>query len=326
MSHARRTPITLSAALMLGVALGLAGPWEKQVSGNEVPVPARESNAANDAGATTASAAAESSSARTAASSSSNAYAAAWELLRDGKLTRKERRNLESDLLEEWAKVDLRAALHAAFEEDWTISEDPFDLLPLEALQEEIRRQSDLVWALISSREYGLHTRELRTAWIRVCAAERPLEVLSRLQEIPPDVRASAVWRVVVATRRAADHPFDQPAAGTDEVVAAILAMRGSPYEAAAMAGLAVGIASVTEASKLSALLLNPPDPALRDLYLRAYAMEVEYESIEGRQVARDLLPPEICAEVEALLGSPFIRIDGVVFPLTEHQPPLPGK
>lgn len=325
MHSARRTLITLSAALLLGVTLGLAGPWGKEATRNESP-PARGVSAADDAGSANASGAAVASSVRTAAPSSSKACAAAWELLKDGKLRREERRQPEATLLREWSKVDLRAALLADFERSSGNRDDPFDSLPLDAYLE-VETQTDLLWELVLSREYGLHTRKLRREWINATARRDPLEILRRLPELPPDVRAGAVCRAVADSHRFADFPpKHRPAAGKEEVIAAVLGLRGSPYEAAAMAGLAGGIASIEEASELSGLLLNPPDPALRDVYLMAYAMEVEHGSSGGRQVALDILPAEVRAEVEALLGSPSIQIHGLVFPLTERVPLPPGE
>lgn len=308
MSATRRTPVTISAALLLGVAFGFAGPWGKEMTRNEGPPP-------SDAGSATASAAAGGSSARTAASSSANAYAAAWELLKDGKLRREERRQLESTLLREWSKVDLRAALHAAFEGDCSDRDDPFVFLPMDASLE-VGTQADLLWELVLSREYSLHTRRLRREWINITARKDPLEILRRLPEMPPDVRALAVCRAVADSHRFAG--LYRPAAGKEEVIAAVLKLRGSSYEAAAMAGLAGGISSITETSELSGLLLNSPDPALRDVYLKAYAIKVEHGSDGGRQVALDILPAETRAEVEALSGSPSIQIQGVLFPLTD--------
>lgn len=325
MHTARRTPITLSAALLLGVALGIAGPWGKRVPRDEIAVNVREASAAKDGGSATAGAAAASSSAPKAAASSSNAYAAAWESLKDGTLRREERRQLGATLLREWSKVDLRAALHAAFERDQGDRDDPFESSRLDAYLE-VATQSDLLWELALSGEYGLHTRRLRREWIDVTARRDPLEILRRLPEMPPDMRAGAVGTAVAYSHHFADFPRDRPAAGKEEVIAAVLELRGSPYEAAAMAGLAGGVASITEASELSGLLLSPPDPALRDVYLKAYAMEIEHGSSGGRQVALDILPAEVRAEVEGLLGSPSLRIHGLVFPWSEPVTPSSGK
>jgi hypothetical protein len=74
--------------------------------------------------------------------------------------------------------------------------------------------------------------------------------------------------------------------------------------EAAVMQGYAGGIASVTETSELSALLLNPPDPAMREIYLMAYAMEIRMGSGASRQIGLGMLPADLKAEVESRLDS----------------------
>ncbi len=132
------------------------------------------------------------------------------------------------------------------------------------------------------------------------------LEVLRRLPEMPPDVRAGAVLEVIATT-----HRLGQPAPGKEEVVAAVSAFRGTPDEAAVMQGYAGGIASVTETSELSALLLDPPDPAMREIYLMAYAMEIRLGSGASRQVGLGMLPPDLKAEVESRLDSAWSGIDG---------------
>jgi hypothetical protein len=311
MPSARRTPLTLAAALLLGVALGLAGPREKRRSNEAATVrPEGAVATVTDAGTAVPRAGEKSLSVPGSAAATSDAYADAWELLKDGTLSRQERRSTESNLLKEWAKVDLPAALEAAIraasEGHWMDPDAYFVLSPLDACTEGIERQGDLVWDLIASREYGLHTRQLRKKWIHVFAEERPLEVLRRLPEMPPDVRAGAVLEAVATT-----HRLGQPAPGKEEVVAAVLAFRGTPDEAAVMQGYAGGIASVTESSELSALLLDPPDPAMREIYLMAYAMEIRMGSSASRQVGLGMLPPDLKAEVESRLDSAWSGIDG---------------
>lgn len=300
MNPACRNSITLAAALLLGVALGLglAGLPEKKPAPEVLPsstapsvpvVPAAGYDSSSDGLA--------SSTTRTAEVSPPDAYAAAWELLQQRDLRRSERQKLESALLAEWGKVDLRAALHAQFaampngDED-----DPFQAR-FGPCSEEVGRQPDLVWKLISSREYGLHTRLLRAEWIDSCAGRQPLEVLRCLPDLPVEDRAEAIEMAIYYT-----HRRSQPAPGKDEVVTAVLALRGTPDEAAVLEGFAMGLARVTETSELGTLLLDPPTPELREVYLMAYA-----EAIDGGGALRenphlDSLPPDLRAEVEAVM------------------------
>lgn len=296
MPPARRTLITLSAALLLGVALGLAGPREKKPAPEVATPPAAASvPAAPAAGPASSRDGSASSSARSAAVSKPDAYAAAWELLQQRDLRRSERQDLKTALLEEWRKIDLRAALHAAIASDPTYNEDPFRWSPVSTCLEEVSHQPDLVWELISSREYGLRTRDLRGEWMDTCAGRQPLEVLRRLSDLPADERAHAIFKATHYT-----HEQDEPAPGKDEVVAAVLALRGTPDDAAAMEGYAKGLAAAMESSELEALLLDPPDPELRDFYLMAFAAKVDRSVLQGDAPDLNSLPPGLRAEVEA--------------------------
>lgn len=300
MPPARRNPLTLAAALLLGVALGLAGLREKKPVPEVLP-PSAAASVPDAAAARPASSrdGSASSSPRTTTGSEPDAYAAAWELLQQRDLRRSERQELESILLREWSKIDLRAALHAQFaavpngDED-----DPFQER-FGACSEEVGRQPDLVWELISSREYGLHTCLLRREWIDSCAGKQPFEVLRRLPDLPADERAQAIDMAVYYT-----HRQNEPALGKDEVAAAVLALRGTPDEAAAMEGFAWGLVRVTETSELATLLLDPPDPELRDVYLMAYAVAIDDGGLWllDESPHLDSLPPKLRAEVEEVI------------------------
>lgn len=300
MNPARRNSITLTAALLLGVALGLAGLRGKKPASEVLPssaavsVPAAPAAGHDSSGDGSAS----SSSIRTAEVSPPDAYAAAWELLQQRDLRRSERQELESALVAEWSKIDLRAALHAQFSvEPNGDVDDPFQLSPVGACREEVGRQPDLVWELISSREYGLQTRLLRAEWIDSCAGRKPLEVLRRLRDLPAEDRAEAIEMAIYYT-----HRRSQPAPGKDEVVTAVLALRGTPDEAAALEGFAMGLARVTETSELGTLLLDPPAPELREVYLMAYAEAIDGGGALSENPHLDSLPPDLRAEVEAVM------------------------
>jgi hypothetical protein len=184
MTAARHSPVTLSAALLLGVALGMAGMREDRPSPAAATEPSDDAAiAATDSAPSTFAAGRDTA----AAASPSAAYSAAWELLKDGKLRRKERRAIQCDLLEEWCQIDLRAALHAAFDEDEVTDEDPFAASPYDACSDGIRSQLDLVWELVEAREYGLHTRKLRTQWITLAGYQNPLKLLDHFPKLPAE-------------------------------------------------------------------------------------------------------------------------------------------
>jgi hypothetical protein len=121
--------------------------------------------------------------------------------------------------------------------------------------------------------------------------------VLRRLPELPSDVRAEAVRMVTLST-----HRREQPAPGKDEVIAAVLALRGTPDEAVAIEGFSTGLASAMETTELGALLLDPPDPDLRDVYVMAYPAMIEGSTSPVSNPYLDSLPPDLRAEVEAAI------------------------
>lgn len=298
MHPARLNSLTLAAVLLLGVALGLAGPREKKPAPEvSTPSTAASAPAAPAAGPASSRDGSASSSARTTTVSKTDAYAAAWELLQQRDLRRSERQQLETALLRDWSKIDLRAALHAQFAAVPNGDEDDPFLTPLGACMEEVHKQPDLVWELISSREYGLHTRDLRVAWMDSCAGEQPLKVVRHLPDLPADDRAHAIQEAVYST-----HRRSQPAPGKDEVAAAVLALRGTPDETAAMEGFAMGLARAIETSELSPLLLDPPDPEFRDFYLAAYVIEIDLVGPLNENPHLNSLPPDLRAEVEAAI------------------------
>lgn len=297
MDLTRSKPITLSAALMLGVALGFAIPWEKRVLAETSQASAKGSTVSSPhAGAPASLANSKSSVVRTPVSSTADPYSTAWELLKDGQLRRSERRALESALLEEWCKADLRAALHAAFGEEWSVG--GLDPSLLSDCHGGFLDKTDLLRELVSSREYGLHTHELRSEWIQACAWSHPRGVIRRLPELPAESIAEAIAAVVASTH---GHLRTQPE--KDEVIATVLAYRGTPHEAAAMEGFTKGV-SAMETRELAALIRDPPDPALRQLYLDAYVSYFVRSSSKPSHTELEQLPTDLRAEVEESIRS----------------------
>lgn len=321
MHSARRIPITLSAALLLGVALGLSIQRERQPSTDDAPAPVEYPTAAGrDIRSSSSRPGAETSFIRKPASSTTAAYAAAWELLKDGKLRRRDRRDLECALMRKWCLIDLRAALHAAFEEEGMDEEDPFVESPLDACAEGIVDQPDFVWDLISSREYGLHTRRLRWKWIENEAEARPLELIRRLPELPADCIHEAIRAVTAII-----HFREDPTSVRDEVIDAVLVLRGTPDEAAATRGFVEGMVAARESDEIAALVADSPDPALRKLYLDAYVRSIGFLFPGQNPGGLDLLPVDVRAEVESRLGRDSPAPEGL-FPVTEPEAPPPDE
>jgi hypothetical protein len=306
MNPTRRTSLTLSAALLLGVALGLAGPRGERQSNDAAKSSSVGAVASvTDAGSSVPRAGNQSYSVPSSAASTSDAYAAAWELLKDGKLRREERRNLESDLLEVWAKIDLRAALHAAYEEEGTDEEDPFEVSPLDACFEGIRSQPDLVWELVSSWEYGLHTRELRKAWITHVGYQNPLKLLEHFTALPAEPMDSDEDPREQAVRMALTGCFEK---GADPKLAdAVLAKLGSLAADGDQERIVSSAASflplwIPENRHLE-FLRGATTPVAREIHLRAYASLIQVYLSNGMEEKLDDIPTEFRAEVLARLG-----------------------
>jgi hypothetical protein len=295
MNGTRLSRITLPGVLLLGVAFGLHGLRESRRSVEEAQIPTEEAATAAKEALPPASAASRDSAAST---SSSAAYAAAWELLKDGKLRRGERQVLECMLMEEWCRADLRAALHAALEEDWTTIDNPLPPEIFHVYAAEVGLQLDLVWELISSWEYGLQTHKLRSLWISACARNRPLELVRRLPELPANSRHKAISSAAYATHRG-----DDPTPGSEEVITAVLALRGTPDEAVAKQALSGGLSGAMDFSELVAKMENTPDPEFREVYLAAYVHKLDHSHPRHHQDSLDSLPADLRAEVMSRLA-----------------------
>lgn len=302
MTAARHSPITLSAALLLGVALGLAGMREDRPSPAAATEPADDTAiAATDSLPSTFAAGRDSAT----AASSAAAYSAAWELLKDGKLQREERRVIQRALLAEWCRIDLRAALHAAFEEDDTIDEDPFATSPFEACSEEIQSQLDLVWELVEAREYGLHTRKLRTHWITLAGHQNPLKLLDHFPKLPAEPRDRQDDPRTQAVEMALAGSINQSADPklTDAVLAKLVAL-AVDEDRDRIVNAAAGFLPlwIPEERHLE-FLRGANTPVAREIHLRAYASLLQVHLNHGKVEKLDDIPAEFRAEVLSRLS-----------------------
>lgn len=286
----RNSRITLSAALLLGVALGLAGLRDNLTSAADQTPTKNPASAATDVLPPKSAVGRDS----VATASSAAAYSAAWELLKDGKLRREERRVMQCALLKKWCRIDLRAALHAAFEEDGTTREARFTTPLFGSCSEGIRSQPDLAWNLISSREFGLHTRTLRREWIHLTAEDDPPTLVRRFSELPPDVLLDAIWAASASTYRSTE-----PIRGREELNAAIFAMSKTPTADAATGAFAAGIAARLQHKELLPWVRKPPEAWLRKPYLDAYVLSLRSLAADDLTTVLENLPSNLRAEVE---------------------------
>ncbi|MGL4401411.1 MAG: hypothetical protein ACRCXD_16220 [Luteolibacter sp.] len=111
-------------------------------------------------------------------------YARAWKALRGGIYTTKERVRVQRDLLEQWAEVDLAAAIEAALGEAWDRdggSEfDPSGPL-LDVFSEALARNPQEGWDMIRGRQFGVGTGMLRRVWMEAVGMADPLFLANRI-------------------------------------------------------------------------------------------------------------------------------------------------
>lgn len=308
MTPDRRTPLTLLAALLLGAALGLLATGEKPPSSSSLPATAEGAGtAARGNPSPPPRAGRESTSARLPAGSTAAAYSAAWELLLDRELPRDERTTLASALLEEWCLVDLRAALHAAFSDGRTDSDDPFAPDALDSCSKGIEQQPDLAWELCESQEYGLHTRRLRETWIVHTGVQDPLRLLDRYSLLPAErleqgraPRDAAIRMALVGSlEKNADPKL------AEAVLAKLVALAEEGDREKIVSAAAAFLPQWLPAERNLESLRAAQSPVDREIYLKAYAGLVQSHLDIGQLEKLDQIPADLRAEVLPLLRLP---------------------
>ena len=294
---------TKLAVLLIGAALGVAGSKDKPSAPVIVPAPAENFRLESKPSRPTASAAPRvSESTRAPAPQSTEDYAAAWESLKDGKLQRTERVELQRQLLAEWAEIDLESALHAYFG-DPPMNRDAFLWSPLnDIFLSAISRQQGLTWELIQKHAFGPRTSELRQEWIRAKGDGDPIGLLSHLDDLPPwresKFGTSREWAVSSALRGAHATGAD-PALGST-VLTRLLAIPADQGGSQAVKA-ARDYLPRQSPETLTHGISTATDPAIREIYLDALVTRLRnidnYVQEKVKQV-----PAELRAEVAAEL------------------------
>lgn len=295
---------TAPAALLLGAAVGLAG--IQTPSGDQASTPAKVA-ASPDARST-----AHRSTTGTRPTASAGSYIAGWNSLKDGQLPKKERIALQCAILQEWAVVDLSAAIRAvvADQESRLTSRGVNDPMR-EALRAGIAAQPDLAWHLIESHAFGLHTRWIRDAWIKAVGPHDPMKVLRRSPHFSPSER-DVVMRIATESTFAPA----QPDTAGEEFVSLVLTLPNQP-DLPPRKSLIYHLRHTVEKSSLLDRVRQAQHPEIRRVYLEAYlgfnAMKPELPEGESEPESEDEpLPPEIREEVEQILrDQPELRWGG---------------
>jgi hypothetical protein len=153
------------------------------------------------------------------------ACASAWESLKDGRLTRSDRIQIQVKLFDEWSRHDLSAALIAFCSESGLYSlqdADMFygDLLPV------MKANPEQMEELLASGRLGLKTGFLRATWFRNLAEAAPVGVLNRLAELPASQRKETLDCVVANLPSLLEDPATWKA-GMDRISAILAGPQG---------------------------------------------------------------------------------------------------
>ena len=118
----------------------------------------------------------------------------AWDAIARRDLTPRERCQMQKKVLEQWAKVDLKAAMAAALENPWDggFEEGGIDSL-VPAFSEAFMKNPLEAWEIIQSGQLGLGAALFRWQWVDSVSKGNPLLVLSYFNEFSPGLRRAAL-------------------------------------------------------------------------------------------------------------------------------------
>lgn len=251
--------VTLSFALVIGASVAV----QMQGGGVESLPGSGSAGLSLPAGGPSATPATHPAAARR--SVESVACAAAWESLKDGRLTSGDRFRAQKAILAEWARHDLGSALVAVYADRPAFSQlgDPLGRFDRDSA---MTANPEIVEELLKSGRLGLHTNEVRADWFRLLAEEDPVAVLGRIGELPGKPAASVLGFTVGylpsisqnrSTWQAAMERISLIISGSNENngVAEVIAMR---------------LGGDNSLQDLSAAYLADADPQMQELFVHA--------------------------------------------------------
>lgn len=284
---------TAPAALLLGAAVGLAG--------LQAPTGDQASRLAKVVASPNAQSSAHHPTTGPRPTASAGAYIAAWNSLRDGQLPKKERIALQCAILKEWAMVDLSAAIRAvvADQDSWRPwGDDPIR----SALHAGIAAQPDLAWHFIETHAFGLHTRWIREAWIKVVSPHDPMKVLRRSPHFPPSQRD-----VVMGIATESIFAPAQPDTAGEEFVSLVLTLPNQPDHFPPRKSLIHKLRSTVGYPGLLDRVGRTQNPDVRGVYLEAYlgiagGLPINPQAESSWKSELESLSPGIWKEAEQIL------------------------
>lgn len=289
------------AALLIGAAVGLAG--------IQAPTQDQASRPAKVTASPNAQSSPHHPTTETRPTASAGSCIAAWNSLKDGQLPKKERIALQCAILQEWAMVDLSAAIRAVVaDQESRFASFQFDDPMRNALHAGIAANPDLAWHFIETHAFGLHTKWIREAWITAVSFKDPMKVLQ-------ESRDSFGTAMKVATERT--FAADQSSTACDEFVAFVLALPNQPDTLSPRKSLVDQLRSTVGYPGLLDHVRRAQNHEVRRVYLEAYLLittGIQLDPEVEPEWKSDLnsLPPEIREEAEQFLRDhPDLRWGG---------------
>ena len=132
-------------------------------------------------------------------------FAGAWKGIASRDLTVSQRLEMQIKILNQWAKVDLEAAMHAALDNAWDGGTEKGGVGPLMVAFGDAFREDPLkAWDLMQSGKLGLGAALFERQWIESAAEKEPAFLFSVAQKISSASRKHAIEQ---AMRSAAKSP-----------------------------------------------------------------------------------------------------------------------
>lgn len=220
------------------------------------------------------------------------ACAAAWELLKDGRLNSDDRFHAQSAILAEWSRHDLASAMVAVYA-DRPAGIYVADHLRLSELESGMISNPEIVEELLNSGRLGLHTPEVRADWFRLFAAEDPVAILGRIDELSSQHRSNVLSFAAGYLPSISQEPAMWQAAM--ERISLIIS--GDDKEDGVAEVIAMRLGLDNSLQDLSAAYRAGADPQMRELFVLAavYALmpdDLHLGMIEMRDEVHSLPEP----------------------------------
>lgn len=254
-----RDALTLSLALLAGA--GIAALFRG--GGKEGATGSGTATLSAPAGRPSATPATHPSAARR--SPQATACAAAWESLKDGRLTSDDRFRAQSAILAQWVRHDLASAMVAVYADRPAIGFHG-DHLRRSELEVAMMANPEIVEDLLKSGRLGLHTHEVRADWFRLLAADDPVAILGRVDELSGQHGANVLSFAAGFLPSISQEPAMWQAAM--ERISPIISGDGEKDGVAEVIAMRLGLDNSLQ--DLSAAYLADTDPHMRELFVHS--------------------------------------------------------